>query len=159
DRRGRADAPGRGGRAGDPGGGELRTGIARISPLHATGRMAGARRAGGAALRPSREDQGLAAGAVRGDHAQPPAGPVGAQTRRTQNQGGTTTRTTTTQKLEQEQMEKAKPTGKIPDFAPGDTIRVDVKVIEGTRERIQAFEGVCIARRNAGFNSSFTVRK
>jgi len=63
------------------------------------------------------------------------------------------------QKLEQEQIEKAKAAGKIPDFAPGDTIRVDVKVIEGTRERVQAFEGVCIARRNAGFNSSFTVRK
>jgi len=67
--------------------------------------------------------------------------------------------TTIIQKLEQEQIEKAKAAGKIPDFAPGDTIRVDVKVIEGTRERIQAFEGVCIARRNAGFNSSFTVRK
>jgi large subunit ribosomal protein L19 len=63
------------------------------------------------------------------------------------------------QKLEQEQIEKAKAAGKIPDFAPGDTVRVDVKVIEGTRERVQAFEGVCIARRNAGFNSSFTVRK
>jgi len=67
--------------------------------------------------------------------------------------------TTIIQKLEQEQIEKAKAAGKIPDFAPGDTMRVDVKVIEGTRERIQAFEGVCIARRNAGFNSSFTVRK
>ena len=67
--------------------------------------------------------------------------------------------TTIIQKLEQEQIEKAKAAGKIPEFAPGDTIRVDVKVIEGTRERIQAFEGVCIARRNAGFNSSFTVRK
>jgi large subunit ribosomal protein L19 len=67
--------------------------------------------------------------------------------------------TTIIDKLEQEQIEKAKAAGKIPDFAPGDTIRVDVKVIEGTRERIQAFEGLCIARRNAGFNSSFTVRK
>jgi large subunit ribosomal protein L19 len=67
--------------------------------------------------------------------------------------------TTIIQKLEQEQIEKANAAGKIPDFAPGDTVRVDVKVIEGTRERIQAFEGVCIARRNAGFNSSFTVRK
>ena len=67
--------------------------------------------------------------------------------------------TTIIQKLEQEQIEKAKAAGKIPDFAPGDTVRVDVKVIEGTRERVQAFEGVCIARRNAGFNSSFTVRK
>ena len=67
--------------------------------------------------------------------------------------------TTIIQKLEQEQIDKAKAAGRIPDFAPGDTIRVDVKVIEGTRERVQAFEGVCIARRNAGFNSSFTVRK
>ena len=67
--------------------------------------------------------------------------------------------TTIIQKLEQEQIEKAKAAGKIPDFAPGDTIRVDVKVIEGTRERVQAFEGVCIARKNAGLNSAFTVRK
>ena len=48
---------------------------------------------------------------------------------------------------------------KLPEFAPGDTLRVDVKVIEGTRERIQAFEGVCIARKSNGVNSSFTVRK
>ena len=48
---------------------------------------------------------------------------------------------------------------KLPEFAPGDTLRVDVKVIEGTRERIQAFEGVCIARKNSGVNASFTVRK
>ena len=47
----------------------------------------------------------------------------------------------------------------VPDFAPGDTLRVNVKVKEGDRERIQAFEGVCIARKNAGINSSFTVRK
>lgn len=47
----------------------------------------------------------------------------------------------------------------IPAFSPGDTVRVNVKVVEGTRERVQAFEGVCIARRNAGLNSSFTVRK
>ena len=47
----------------------------------------------------------------------------------------------------------------VPDFKPGDTVRVNVKVIEGTRERVQAFEGVCIARKNAGVNSSFTVRK
>ena len=48
---------------------------------------------------------------------------------------------------------------RLPEFAPGDTLRVDVKVIEGTRERIQAFEGVCIARKSNGVNSSFTVRK
>jgi large subunit ribosomal protein L19 len=47
----------------------------------------------------------------------------------------------------------------IPEFGPGDTIRVNVKVVEGTRERIQAFEGVCIARSNRGLHSSFTVRK
>ncbi len=47
----------------------------------------------------------------------------------------------------------------IPDFAPGDTLRVNVKVVEGERSRIQAFEGVCIARSNRGINSSFTVRK
>jgi large subunit ribosomal protein L19 len=47
----------------------------------------------------------------------------------------------------------------IPEFRAGDTVRVNVKVVEGTRERIQAFEGVCIARKNAGLQSSFTVRK
>ncbi len=47
----------------------------------------------------------------------------------------------------------------VPHFAPGDTVRVHVKVVEGSRERTQAFEGVCIARRNRGLNSSFTVRK
>ncbi len=47
----------------------------------------------------------------------------------------------------------------IPEFGPGDTIRVNVKVVEGSRERIQVFEGVCIARKNAGINSAFTVRK
>lgn len=47
----------------------------------------------------------------------------------------------------------------IPDFAPGDTVVVQVKVREGTRERLQAFEGLVIARRNRGANSSFTVRK
>jgi large subunit ribosomal protein L19 len=53
----------------------------------------------------------------------------------------------------------AKVGAKMPEFAPGDTLRVNVKVIEGTRERVQAFEGVCIARKNAGVNSNFTVRK
>lgn len=47
----------------------------------------------------------------------------------------------------------------VPTFAPGDTVRIDVKVVEGSRERIQVFEGVCIARKNRGINSSFTVRK
>ena len=47
----------------------------------------------------------------------------------------------------------------VPDFRPGDTLKVSIKVVEGERERIQAFEGVCIARKNAGINSSFTLRK
>jgi len=50
-------------------------------------------------------------------------------------------------------------TRELPDFAPGDTVVVQVKVKEGDRERIQAYEGVVIARRNRGLNSSFTVRK
>lgn len=48
---------------------------------------------------------------------------------------------------------------KIPAFSPGDTVRVNVKVVEGTRERIQAYEGVCIARAGSDLNASFTVRK
>ena len=64
------------------------------------------------------------------------------------------------QELENEQIEQLTKSGQpIPDFAPGDTVRVNVKVVEGTRERIQAFEGVCIARANRGLHSSFTVRK
>jgi len=63
------------------------------------------------------------------------------------------------QEIEQEQLAKVTEGKDIPDFSPGDTLRVNVKVVEGNRERVQAFEGVCIARRNAGLNSSFTVRK
>ena len=56
-------------------------------------------------------------------------------------------------------IESARMTRKVPDFAPGDTVLVQVKVIEGDRERVQAYEGIVIAKRNRGFNSSFTVRK
>jgi large subunit ribosomal protein L19 len=63
------------------------------------------------------------------------------------------------QQVEQEQLEKLTAERQIPDFRPGDTVRVNVRVVEGTRERIQAFEGVCIGRKNAGLNSAFTVRK
>jgi large subunit ribosomal protein L19 len=63
------------------------------------------------------------------------------------------------QTLEAAQVEKLTEGKTLPTFSPGDTVRVNVKVVEGTRERVQAFEGVCIARRNAGINSSFTVRK
>jgi large subunit ribosomal protein L19 len=58
------------------------------------------------------------------------------------------------QKFEAEQM-----TRKLPEFGPGDTVIVNVKVKEGNRERVQAYEGVCIAKKNAGLNSAFTVRK
>ena len=61
------------------------------------------------------------------------------------------------QQLEQEHM--AELGNNRPDFAPGDTLKVNVKVKEGDRERIQAFEGVCIARNGGGLNESFTVRK
>jgi large subunit ribosomal protein L19 len=66
---------------------------------------------------------------------------------------------TTLTKIEAAQVAKLKETAKLPEFRPGDTVKVNVKVVEGDRERVQAFEGVCIARKNAGLNSSFTVRK
>ena len=61
--------------------------------------------------------------------------------------------------IEQEQIEKLTAAKEIPDFAPGDTVIVNVKVVEGERSRVQAYEGVCIARAGAGINQSFTVRK
>jgi large subunit ribosomal protein L19 len=61
--------------------------------------------------------------------------------------------------LEQEQMAALPNKQDIPEFGPGDTLRVNVKVKEGTRERIQVFEGVCIGRQGQGINESFTVRK
>ncbi len=63
------------------------------------------------------------------------------------------------QSLEQEELKKLMSARATPEFRPGDTLRVNVKVIEGERERIQAFEGVCIGRKNAGVNSNFTLRK
>ncbi len=63
------------------------------------------------------------------------------------------------EQLELEQRAKLTADKKTPVFAPGDTVKVSVKVIEGARERLQAFEGVVIARKNAGLNSAFTVRK
>lgn len=62
--------------------------------------------------------------------------------------------------IEQLEKEHIEELGKdVPDFAPGDNVKVNVKVREGERERIQAFEGVCIARKGGGLNESFTVRK
>jgi large subunit ribosomal protein L19 len=61
--------------------------------------------------------------------------------------------------FEAAQLTKLQNTSKVPDFRPGDSVKVNVKVVEGERERVQAFEGVCIGRKNAGVNSSFTLRK
>lgn len=61
--------------------------------------------------------------------------------------------------LEREHIAELTSSKTIPAFQPGDTVRVNVKVVEGNRERIQAYEGVVIARKNAGINSAFTVRK
>jgi large subunit ribosomal protein L19 len=63
------------------------------------------------------------------------------------------------EQIANKEMERLAAQRRVPPFTPGDTLRVAVKVVEGTRERIQSFEGVCIARKNAGLNSSYTVRK
>lgn len=63
------------------------------------------------------------------------------------------------QQLEHEEVQKALAVRSIPDFKPGDTLRVNVKIKEGDRERVQAYEGVCIARAGGGINENFTVRK
>src|SRR6201996_4322069 len=63
------------------------------------------------------------------------------------------------QELEKEEAERLLAGKKIPDFQPGDTVRVNVKIKEGERERVQAYEGVCIARSGGGLQENFTVRK
>jgi large subunit ribosomal protein L19 len=63
------------------------------------------------------------------------------------------------QELEQEQFQKLSAGKTIPEFGPGDTVIVSVKVVEGDRSRVQAYEGVCIGRSGGGLNESFTVRK
>ena len=62
-------------------------------------------------------------------------------------------------KIQKDQMDKIIAERSIPDFSAGDTIKVDVKIVEGDKERIQAFEGLCIARSGGGLNENFTVRK
>jgi len=61
--------------------------------------------------------------------------------------------------IDKEEISRVAGSKEIPEFAPGDTVRVNVKVVEGERSRVQAFEGVCIARGGKGLNQSFTVRK
>src|ERR1700759_2845496 len=63
------------------------------------------------------------------------------------------------QQLEKEQYDKLSAAKEIPEFGPGDTVIVNVKVVEGDRSRVQAYEGVCIGRSGGGLNESFTVRK
>jgi len=63
------------------------------------------------------------------------------------------------EQLDKEQLDILVAKRDVPEFQAGDTLRIHVKVTEGTRERVQIFEGVCIARKNAGINSAFTVRK
>jgi large subunit ribosomal protein L19 len=63
------------------------------------------------------------------------------------------------QQIEKEQLEKLSAGKEIPDFAPGDTVLVNVKVVEGDKSRVQAYEGVCIGRAGGGINENFTVRK
>src|SRR3954467_14112910 len=63
------------------------------------------------------------------------------------------------QRLEHEQVKKLAEGRSVPEFRAGDTVRVGIKVVEGERERVQLFEGVCIGRKNAGINSNFTLRK
>jgi large subunit ribosomal protein L19 len=63
------------------------------------------------------------------------------------------------QQIEQDQIAKLSANKDIPDFEPGDTVLVNVKVVEGDKTRVQAYEGVCIARAGRGLNKSFTVRK
>ena len=63
------------------------------------------------------------------------------------------------QTIEREELARVTEGKQIPDFAPGDTLKVNVKVVEGERTRVQAYEGVCIARSGAGLHESFTVRK
>lgn len=65
----------------------------------------------------------------------------------------------TIEQLDKEEMQRLTAERTLPEFAAGDTVRVNVKVVEGTRERVQAFEGVCIAKNGSGLNEAFTVRK
>src|SRR6202166_882259 len=63
------------------------------------------------------------------------------------------------QQINKEQVEKLSAGKEIPDFGPGDTVIVNVKIVEGERSRVQAYEGVCIGRAGGGINENFTVRK
>src|SRR6516164_1024609 len=124
--------------------------------------MAGAGSARGAGVGRSSADPGLAEGRGRAPDQEAPSGFVEAilcspATRlRRGLRGGPMN---LLQQIEREQVERLAANRPVPDFEPGDTVRVSLRVVEGERERVQAFEGVCIARKNAGINSNFTLRK
>src|SRR6185437_1278253 len=129
--------------------------------LHPPADLAGPRRAAGAAVGASRRDSPLASGrggtrdARATRRSMDPISRPQAR-RRAENRRSVMNRMETIDRDEAAKLTKARA---VPDFVPGDTVKVSVKVVEGERERIQAFEGVCIARKNAGTNSSFTLRK
>src|SRR5439155_24406477 len=146
------------------GGGEFRRRAARISALHPAAALAGPGGAGGTGVGRSRAHPCLAAS--RGGAVDPGAPPGSvAALRRAAGAGRQTVRTVRggamnlLQELEAEQVAKLAANRPVPPFQPGDTVKVSVRVVEGERERVQAFEGVCIARKNAGINSNFTLRK
>src|SRR5215813_4220692 len=124
--------------------------------------MAGVGSAGGAGIGRPSADPGLAAGRGRAPDPGAPSRFVGAilcspTTRLCRGlRGGPMN---LLQQIEREQVERLAANRPVPDFDPGDTVRVSLRVVEGERERVQAFEGVCIARKNAGINSNFTLRK
>src|SRR5581483_2716577 len=151
-------------------GGVLRRRAARLAALHAA---RGVQRPGGAAgviVGQSCRHSALAPGAVGRAHLEAPAGPdrrtrtragsepsVESVSRRAR--GGIRSRIENMSSKIVQEIEKGRMSREVPDFKPGDTVVVQVKVIEGDRERVQAYEGVVIAISNRGLNSSFTVRK
>ena len=148
----------------DAGGGEFCRGAARISALYPAAAVAGAGGAGGAGVgRPSRRSgSGGGREAERLTRERRPDLWRRYRARRKTGAAAIETRggaMNLLQQLEAEQVDKLVAARPVPPFQPGDTVRVSVRVVEGERERIQAFEGVCIARKNAGINSNFTLRK
>ena len=144
---------------------ELRDGAARIPALYPTSDMGRAHDPRSAAIGGSCEDRGLAT-SQRGDrYTAKAAGPLGAPRGRSGRVAlwcaarRRETEMNLIQTLEAEQIAKFHENKQIPEFRPGDTVKVGVKVVEGERTRVQNYEGVCIARANRGMGSSFTVRK
>ena len=127
---------------------KLQRGPARTPALYPPRRLAGPPRSRRAPVRPPRRHRKLAPRPRAGSHPHsPPRSP------------GKDQPVNIIQQYEAEQIEKLTAARPVPVFAPGDTVRVSVRVVEGERQRLQAYEGVVIARSNKGLNSNFTVRK